>query len=1538
MELEISFGGDESMNASGFKLNLAVVVGINDYENGVPPLGTARQDAEAIATILQTDYHYQVHLLTESQATAQNLKQWLETDLPEAIKQDNPSRLLFYFAGHGIALNGDEGPQGYLIPQDAKLGEVSTYLPMQQVEAALTQLSCRYCLVILDCCFAGAFRWSSTRKLIPITETIHKERFDRFIQDPAWQVITSAASDQFALDSLDLKGDRGIAKNDTTHSPFAAALMSALSGSADTYPPASNGKPAGDGVITATELYLYLRDAVEIPTDARNQRQTPQIWCLKNHDKGEFIFLPPGHQLNLPPAPSLDELEANNPYRGLKSYETRDSALFFGRNALIDKLCDAISDRPFTIVLGASGSGKSSLVKAGLIAHLDDSAQSRQSANQRLKPQENPYVCKSRKWQILTPIRPGESPLNSLNSVLKELGDTDQLESKTLSELIANWSQSHPQTRLLLVIDQLEELITLCRNDEERRQLLDLLADLVKAYPDVLRLVVTLRSDFEPQLRTTPLEPLWQDGRFVVPAMTRDELRLVIEEPASAKVVYFESLENRGYLVDQLIDEVAGMPGALPLLSFALSELYLKLARRYLEAEKRGDTVDRVVTWADYDELGGVTKSLTRRADDEYDALVKADPAYERTIRHLMLRMVAVGGELARRQVPESELRYPEPENTRAREAIAQFLAARLLVSGKKTDDSPYIEPAHDALVTGWDKLLAWKTEEEENLILQRRLTPAAVEWDRVKSREKQQLAGIQAKVEPVINRLDRGLFTVENLVNKIPVQLARLLSRSPRQQAGSSQKSGQFLWNANPYLEVLHDQLDSDDNWCNQVETEFVQESLLQKRRNISWRWRIAITVMLGLSGLTITALIGQRNALISQIRASRQSAIVNFSAGQQLDAILDSLRAAQSFKHPLLQAFKPDHTLEQQVRGTLQKAVYSVQERNRWGEHQGIARSSISPDGQLIASVGEEGILTLWNWQGQKQAQWNTRQGRIMNLSFSPDGQKLATAGGDSTVHLWNLQGQQLALFQGHTDMVKGLSFSPDGQLVATSGRDKTIRLWNLQGQPLALFTGHQKDVWSVAFSPNGQIIASAADDDTFRLWNLQGKELRQFRANQGELHTIQFSPDGQRLATAGKDGRVRLWNLQGQPLAVLQGHQGRVWRLAFSSDGRQLASASADGTIRLWTVSGHPLVVWPGHQGPVRHVSFSPDDQRLVSSGDDGSIRLWNLQDQQWVTLKGHQGAVRAIAFSPDGKQLATSGEDATVRLWQVQGQPSATLKRHQGAVRAIAFSPDSKQLATAQGKTVRLWPLPGQTSVEFKEDRGLVRSLQFSPDGQRLARAGEGGFIRLWNLQGQPLAEWQADTQRVWAVGFSPDGQRLASAGGDGIVKLWNLQGQPVGQGPFEGHLGPVYSVVFSPDGKQLASSGQDGTIRLWDLADQRKSKIFQVYDAEVNSVAFSPNGQFLVSGDNLGNVQLWDWQLQQPFATWSAHQNSIIRQVSFSPDGQLIATAADDGTAKLWQLGEFDELFSRGCALMADYLNREISNGGDRYLCDDLIQQ
>ena len=348
-----------------FHLNLAVVIGIDTYGNGVPNLKTPVNDAQTLATLLVDNHGYDVELILNSAADRTALLHLLETELPQRLSKDD--LLLFYFAGHGIAINGDDGSEGYLIPSGANLGDVNTYLPMTRVNQALLQLPCRHFLGILDCCFAGSFRWCSTRKLVPVNlGTIQKERFDRFIQDPAWQVITSAASDQTALDAFDLKSTlRGLQGN---HSPFAIALIEALEGDADAYPPAEANNPPGDGVITATELYLYLRDRIEPDTADRAIRQTPGIFPLTKHDKGEYIFLAPRHPLNLPPAPPLDV--SSNPYRGLESFGEAQKDLFFGRQALTQALTEFVIAHSLTVVLGASGSGKSSLVKAGLLPKL----------------------------------------------------------------------------------------------------------------------------------------------------------------------------------------------------------------------------------------------------------------------------------------------------------------------------------------------------------------------------------------------------------------------------------------------------------------------------------------------------------------------------------------------------------------------------------------------------------------------------------------------------------------------------------------------------------------------------------------------------------------------------------------------------------------------------------------------------------------------------------------------------------------------------------------------------------------------------------------------------------------------------------------------------------------------------------------------------------------------------------------------------------------------------------------------------------------
>ncbi|MBW4499030.1 MAG: WD40 repeat domain-containing protein [Scytonema hyalinum WJT4-NPBG1] len=1273
--------------------------------------------------------------------------------------------------------------------------------------------------------------------------------------------------------ALTLDTQRGQVGN---YSPFAAALLEALEGAADIYPPPQPGKSAGDGVITATELYLYLRDRVEIPTEKYRLRQTPGIWCLNKHDKGEYIFLSPEHELNLPPAPPLDE--SQNPYRGLQAFDEEHSQLFFGRQALTEQLYQQVCKQPLTVVLAASGTGKSSLVKAGLIPYI-----------KQLNVQ----------WHILTPMRPGESPLKALNNTLA----VDKLLVNT-EDHISTWLQQNPQSKLMLVIDQAEELLTLCRNEQEREGFLKLLANLVANYSEKLRIVLTLRSDFESQLSNSALEPYWYSSRFIVPAMTREELRACIEEPASARVMYFEPHS----LVEQLIDEVAQMPGALPLLSFTLSELYLK----YLKSVREGTRSDRVITQADYEQLGGVTRSLTQRADWEYDNLVKKNTAYVSTIRKVMLRMVAVGSpDLARRRVPLSELEYPEPENTRIKEVIRRFTDARLLVEGQDAEGKPYVEPAHDALVRGWQKLLLWKQDEEESLILQRRLTPAAVEWQSVKSKE--QPSGFPAKVEPAIDWLDRQLYAVENLLSKTDTELIRLWRRSQsNQQKSSKEKPAEFLWNGNPYLDVLNEQLNSQQNWFNKLEAEFVGRSVLQKRRNVSWRWRIAIGVILGLSGLALGLLFFLGRSQIREASRLRESAEISLDDNQSLDGMIKILQAGNTLKKRLLKFFPLNPPLlQEQIEGTLQRAVYTVRERNRLEGYDRPVRSVMfSPDGKQLATSGDDGTARLWNLQGKELQRFEKHKGSVRSIKYSPSGQLVATAGDDGFVRLWNLQGELVKEWNAQQGKLWGIGFSPDGNLVASEANNGTVSLWNLQGELSVELKGHQKPVKNLSFSPNGQLIASASDDSTIRLWNFQGQELKKIAGHKGPVSGLSFSPDGQLLASTGEDGFVRVWNLQGKLVEEWNAQQDKLWDIVFSLDSQQLATAGGNGTVKVWNLQGQELekFVDPkqelekfvGHKGPVRSVSFSPDGQQLASSSDDTMVRIWDLQGRELKKFenKKYASSVSAISLSRDGKKIVSGGKDGTIRFWDLQGQP---------------------------------------LGEPFKGHLGDVKSVAFSPDGKKIVSGGKDGTIRLWDLQGQSLGEpFKGHLGDVKSVAFSPDGKKIVSGGKDGTIRLWNLQGQPLSK-PFEDHLGDVNSVAFSSDGKQIVSGGDDGTIRLWNLQGKGE-RIFQIYGPRITSVTFSPDTQRIISSDHTGRILLWNLQdpkEQLPLAAWQTKQ-SAVNSISLSSDGKLLTTVGSDGSFKSWSIQSSDELMERACNWMRDYLNHSPDvEESDRHLCDNV---
>ncbi|NJN87300.1 MAG: hypothetical protein HC881_14595 [Leptolyngbyaceae cyanobacterium SL_7_1] len=1428
------------------------------------------------------DHHYdKVLLLLDQKATLSHLRRLLHTYLPETLGTN--ARLLFYFAGHGIALNNDDGPCGFLIPQDAKLGDTSTYLPMTELHDALIKLGqpdgqgmrpCRHFLGILDCCFAGAFRWSSVRDIGVPPEEMHRERYDRYLKDPAWQVITSASYDQTALDALTLKDDRG--QTSSNHSPFAATLFEALQGGADLYPPAKDGRPAGDGVTTATELYFYIREQVEIATATHAKRQTPGLHPLKNHDKGEYMFLTPGHVLNLPDAPPLNE--ALNPYRGLESYGEEHKDLFFGRDKLTRALSQFVTTHPLTIVLGTSGSGKSSLVKAGLIPQLKD-------------------PDRPDRWHILQPMRPGVSPFMSLNILLGQeqlsaialpsklhlaatpprptnslpltpqaISEQDyanfvQLAQDKFAAAVQELIDRHPQQKLLLVIDQAEEIITLCQHPKEREAFLEVLAAVHRLYFQRLHIVLTLRSDFEPMLRNLALEPGWTQARFIVPAMMREELREAIERPASARVIYFEPYN----LVDRLIDEVAQMPGALPLLSFTLSELFLT----YLRSQRH----NRAITEQDYEAVGGVMRSLTQRADQEYNTLIQDDPACEYTVKHVMLRMVATGGgELARRSVPLSELMFPEPEHHRVAQVRHHFSQARLLVEGQDSEGNSYVEPAHDALVRGWQRLLNWKKEEQEKLLLQRQLTPQAEDWQRVRSTLQQ-------------------FLTQKTLRRWHPLQLW-----------GHWQRQAQYLWHNNPRLALLKQELRSPRTWFNQVESEFVRRSVRRKRFEGVVRSGLVTAVMVGLGGLLLSSIEQGERSLLAEYAADAQNTLTI----DPVTGLLRTIELANRNQHgtlrylPLHRGFQwfPPQELLNSVSVSLGEAIDVAKEKNYMEGHAGYVYAvAFSPDEAYVVSGGSDRTLRLWTWDGEAVGQpWQGHTDTVNSVAVSPDGSYVVSGSSDQTVRVWDWQGNSIAELTQHTGAVLSVAVHPDAQQpwIASGSTDGTVRLWNWQTGEVRVLQGHTDEVYAVAFDAAGTLIGSGGEDATLRLWNLEGTPVGAPIATSSAVLSIAFHPAQELIVTGNNDSTVNLWSYE-QLIREIQGHSDWVRSVAISPDGRTILSGSDDRTIRAWDLQGNPVgLPMQGHEDWVQSVAFSPSGNTIASGSDDGSVRLWDWDDEQFYTynLSNYdKDDTTDLAFSNYGYMAASLSDDGTVKLWR--------------------WRQDTSNYGTA---------IPIELQLAEEE---VMLAFALHPSEALIVSGNQEGELRLWNLQGEPIGQpLQAHPPEfgVHSIAFNSTGDRMTSISADGTTQMWQLddsngdgsdsiatvadtQLSSIASSLMEVEPGDRLSAVqFTPDDQTILLGSMEGRVYTWNWqgAGWELTPPLKAHSAEITAIA--SDGNLIYTGSADRTIRLWNWHGESIGRIYQGHQNnirSINLSYDFDTNGEFYSLGFD-GQVRTWQ--------------------------------------
>ncbi len=1146
-----------------------------------------------------------------------------------------------------------------------------------------------------------------------------------------------------------------------------------------------------------------------------------------------------------------------NPYRGLRPFEEADAAYFYGRQMLVAHLIDrlraeAVEGR-FLAIVGPSGSGKSSVVRAGVIPAL---------RRGELPGSEDWFIAK---------MVPGAHPFDALATALlsvafnppDRLADMLRDDPRGLLK-VANRIFPDEAARLVLVIDQFEELFVHVTDESERARFLDSVLQAVTATDDRLFVVITLRADFYDRPLLYPgFGELVRANTEVVLPLSSAELQEAITEPARQAGLVVDS-----DLVMAILSDVNRQPGTLPLLQHALSELY----------ERRTD--DRL-TLDGYRASGGVLAALARRAEDLYDDMREAD---QNAVRQVFLRLVKVGDSTAdtRQRVPWSELLAVEQTTGHnPRFAIETFGSYRLLTFDHDPQTrTPTVEIAHEALIREWTRLRAWIDDSREDLYIQQQLSAATAQWTAARRDSSYLARGARlAQFEGLASRTDLTQTEEERAFLNSSVQ--------QRQRA---------LWRLRAFVTVLLTAV---------VAMSALAAFAIDRQRQTDRARATAVAER-------------DRADLQARLSRSRELAVMALKNLDHVDlALLLSLEAERAA-----------NTLEARSSLLTALETYPYESMLLHDSAAPVRATAYSPDGALIAAGNQAGDIVLWDSAtGRVAAQFSVQDEVINALAFSPRGDVLAAGTNSGAILLWDVANQVRSepSITGHTGAVWSLAFNADGTRLVSGGADGQILIWDTATGDLAAppITGHTDIVFSVTFSPDGTLIASGSADGTIRLWDAgSGEPVGQpFAAQPNWVWSVAFSPDGQTLVSGGADYTVRLWDVPsgeaiGQPLMA---HTGAVRSVTFSPDGTLIASGSADGTVRLWTTAAvtDPPLLLAVHQAAVWSVAFSPDGRTVASGGLDDQVILSNsgaplLRKQ--VFSAGSE-AILGLSYSPDGHRLATAegqlaggAADGLVRLWDTTtGDLLTTIHGHSRAATGVAFSPDGALVASvAADGTLVVWDASTYQPVlgPIQAHGSAVISVAFSPDGRLIATGGDDGRVRLWDATtGQPVgAPLVGHTDSVQSVAFSPDGLLLASGSRDATVRLWDVAtGQPAGA-PLVGHLDSVQSVAFSPDGRLLASGSRDATVRLWEVATgQPVGQPLAGHANWVWSVAFSPDGQMLASGSYDNTVILWDVAEGQPIGLPLPAHSDLVTGLAFSPDGRTLASSSWDATVKTWTI-------------------------------------
>lgn len=1227
-----------------------------------------------------------------------------------------------------------------------------------------------------------------------------------------------------------------------------------------------------------------------------------------------------------------------NPYKGLRAFGEADAPDFFGRDTLVQALLARMSETGdlsrFLAVVGGSGSGKSSVVKAGLMPIL----------------RQGGLPC-SENWFIVE-MMPGSHPLEELEAALLRIAVNPpeslltQLreDERGLLRAIRRILPPDPATELVMVIDQFEEIFTLCDDETTRAHLLDSLVTAILDPRSRLRVIITLRADFtdRPLQYVDFGELVRQRTEFVLP-LTPDELEEVILKPAERTGLTVEP-----GLAETIMTDLNDQPGTLPLLQYTLTELF----------EQR---VGRVLTLGTYQASGGVRGALTARADDLYTDL---DETGLQAARWLFLRLITPGeftgdGFTApdtRRRVLRSELTSlttdggPQTaDRGNSNEAVVgsrwsavvdrvidQFGRHRLLTFDRDpVTRGPTVEVAHESLIREWGRLREWLDEDREFLLWQQRLRAALHQWQASEQDEGALLRGAPlTEAEIWFSQRQKDLTEAEQTFIQAGLDLRERRATEREQQRQRELEAAQKL--AETERQRAEEQT--------QAATRLRQRAIL-------------LTGALLIAGiLAVFAVIFGRQA---EQRAREALEAYSLSLAANAQQAMNINDTATGLALALAANRIEDPPLASQR--TLLDSAYAPGPRRRFevadmfeGVEGPPLSLAISPDGQNALTGLFDGSIILWNLEtgaeirrfighapGEHYSIKAAFSG-VNDLAFSPD-DKIALSGGhDAIVIMWDVAtGQEIRRFEGHSGAVRTVAFSPDG-LTALSGgvSGEELRvpgeliLWDVEtGREIRRFEGYTEVVMDAAFAPDGKtVIASSGEVDylddasegvqmfSLFVWDIEtGEVVHSIEGLSRYIPAVAVSPDSSTALTASADHNVYLWDLKtGEQAATLEGHSVLVKAVAFSPDGRRAISGAGDGELILWDMERRkPLTHFKIHDAEVNDLAFTPDGHTALSIATDGSIILWDLINAAELDrFEGHTAAVMDVAFHPDGKHILSSagasdpGEgialDNSLRLWNLEtGRALRSMEGHTHTIFQFAVSPDGETaLSASLDGSARLWDLETGREIHRFEGHPLT-NVALTPDGRRGLSGSPDSSLILWDVEtGREIYNFTGHKGGIWGLAISPDGRTAASAADDSVVILWDLEtGQEIGR--LETGLNGASGLAFSPDGRRIMFGAPNGTLIEWNVGTGQEINRIEGHSGSGvdgrTRATYLPDGKTVLTSGWDGTLALWDLETGREIRRLKGHDTDFIFDIAVNADGRTALSGATDRAIIQWDL-------------------------------------